>query len=167
MRNEIRPPVPMSQMLEPYPVRRTPWMDVARDEIGVHEIAGDASNPRILEFLRTVLKSWLPKFLRDETPWCAAFVNWCLGRCGIQGTGKPNAKSYLAYGEATANPQYGDIVVFKRGVLPWQGHVAFFVKFAGGGENRRVVVLGGNQHNQVCMQRRELDDVLGYRVVPI
>ena len=31
------------------PLQGTPWMDVAREEIGVKEIVGDNHNPRVLD----------------------------------------------------------------------------------------------------------------------
>src|SRR5687767_318890 len=73
-----------------------PWVRVAVGELGQRERAGKRrNNPRILGYLRAVgLEGW------DETPWCAAFANWCMARAGIAGTGRATARSWLAWGTA-------------------------------------------------------------------
>ena len=116
-----------------------PWLDEAYKEIGVAEEPGKPDNPRILMYLRTVLKTSLPKFLRDETAWCSAFVNWCMVSNSVPGTGAPNARSWLRWGESCP-PRVGAVCVFKRGVLPWQGHVGFYI----GESGDNILVLGGS-----------------------
>jgi len=89
------------------PVAEPKWLVIARNEIGVREVPGTRDNARVLEYLATVLKTRLPRWFRDETPWCAAFVNWCLEQGGIKGTGKPNARSYIKYGKRLDKPRVG------------------------------------------------------------
>lgn len=94
-----------------------------------------------------------------KTAWCAGFVNAIEKACGGKGTGKLLARSYLKYGTPVDQPQPGDIVVLKRGLLPWQGHVGYFVKEVGD----QILVLGGNQSNKVCQKYYPKKKLLGYR----
>lgn len=135
-----------------------PWLSVARREIGTKERFGNADNPRVLEYLRTCT---IPiGMLHDETPWCSAFVNWCVERAGLRGTRRANARSWLSWGAALEQPEYGCVVVFQRGTA-YQGHVGFWM-----GESSRagfIDVLGGNQANSVCVKPYDVERVLGYR----
>jgi len=95
----------------------------------------------------------------DITPWCAAFVNWCIARGAspagsTQFTEEQLAKTTLSAASGsfrcwkdTATPQPGDLVVFaqtgtERFVCSGTGHVGFFLGIADDG---RIRVLGGNQ----------------------
>ena len=136
-----------------------PWFRIAMEELlqGVAEIKGPVHNPRIVEYHRgTTLKA-----KTDEVPWCSSFVNWCMQRSGTERTDRADARSWLSWGEAIKKPRVGCIVVFKRGLLPWQGHVGFFVGFCGG----KVLCLGGNQKNSVNISAYPKNKVLGYRWV--
>lgn len=132
-------------------------MFVAFNELGVKERAGAAYHPRILEYLVSVGiedKS-------DEIPWCSAFVEWCLNQAGIEGTGSGLARSWLEFGSAVPAAEIGDIVVFKRGLQPWMGHVGFFLNI----EEDYIYVLGGNQGNEVSVKAYLRDSVIGIRRV--
>lgn len=94
-----------------------------------------------------------------KTAWCAGFINSIEKALGREGTGKLLARSFLKYGEKVERPKPGDIVVLKRGLLPWQGHVGIYVKTIGD----EVLVLGGNQSNMVCQKYYPKKKVLGYR----
>jgi uncharacterized protein (TIGR02594 family) len=132
-----------------------PWIDVAIQEIGVREIAGPRTNPRISEYLKTV-----GLFTGDETPWCSAFVNWTMQQAGYHGTSKANARSWLNWGIALDAPKFGAVVVFWRGdPKGGLGHVAFYV--ADRGDN--VLVLGGNQSDMVQASLYPKSRILGYR----
>lgn len=138
---------------------RTPQPDLltcAMHEVGVSEVSGRASNPRIDEYLSTVGLSG------DETPWCAAFVNWVLEASGLPGTGAPNARSFLRWGMDIPldDAQPGDIVVFARGSSSWEGHVAFFSRRV---DSATIAVVGGNQKNSVCEDTYSTDRLLGVR----
>ena len=94
--------------------------------------------------------------------WCAGFVNGTLKKAGIQGTGKDNARSFLAWGQPTSNPKKGDIVVLWRGSPgSWKGHVGYY--YGTSGDN--VLILGGNQNNQVSIETYPKSRVLGYRSI--
>jgi uncharacterized protein (TIGR02594 family) len=143
-----------------------PWMAIARAELGVKEsAAGD--NPRILEFLRsTTLPA--PLAAHDETAWCSAFVNWCVERAGLEGTDSASARSWLAWGKPVAgDPPPGCVVVLERPPNPESGHVGFLAETPDRSaplEERRVAVLGGNQHDEVNVSRYPAARVLGFRI---
>lgn len=95
-------------------------------------------------------------------PWCAAFVNAILKERDIQGTNSNLARSFLKWGKDVSNePKEGDIVVLKRGSLPWQGHVGIFMGDWDQGDY--IMVLGGNQSNRVKIELYASSSVIGYR----
>lgn len=134
-----------------------PWMDIARKEIGVKEIAGDRDNPRVIEYHQVGAPSLNAQ--ADSVPWCAAFVGWVLDRYGSRGTGRAVARSYLKWGYSIPEPRVGCVVVLKRGDSTWQGHVGFVVEVG----PIYIKVLGGNQSDEVNIQRFARYKVLGYR----
>jgi uncharacterized protein (TIGR02594 family) len=101
-----------------------------------------------------------------RTEWCAAFVNAVLELDGIPGSESVSenpllARSFLDWGQAV-NPediQPGDIVVFPRGSVTWQGHVGFFV----GATDKHWIILGGNQNNTVNYQLFNPKRAIGIR----
>jgi len=127
-------------------------------ENGVAEYIGQASNPRVLEYLKSVdLNSEMQN--TDETSWCSAFVNWCLQKAGGNGTRNAMARSFLAWGKEAKNPKRGDIVVFRRGFNGISGHVAFVIDIG----PIYVTCYGGNQSDKVCTAKYLRANVLGYR----
>jgi uncharacterized protein (TIGR02594 family) len=135
------------------------WFYVAIDEYNKHitEVVGKLGNPRIIEYLHsTNLDSNAAN--SDETPWCSAFVNWCVEKSGYAGTESAWARSWLKWGKAIEEPSKGCIVVFERGIDA--GHVAFFVSKISDSE---IEVLGGNQGNKVCIKSYPINKLLGYR----
>jgi uncharacterized protein (TIGR02594 family) len=117
-------------------------------------------NPRILAYLNSTTIKGTPFALHDETPWCAAFVNYCIEHAGMRGTKLANARSWLAWGVPLQLPRLGCIAIFKddkRG--PKSGHVGFYVTDT----ELQIHVYGGNQGNRVGMQPRLKVDLLGYR----
>ncbi|WP_296205062.1 glycosyl hydrolase 108 family protein, partial [uncultured Hyphomicrobium sp.] len=69
------------------------------------------------------------------------------------------ARSYLAWGEALAEPRMGAVAVFSRGSDPALGHVGFWL----GESDGDVVLLGGNQGNQVSVVRYSKERLIGLR----
>lgn len=132
-----------------------PWLGIALSELGEKEIPGELHNPRIVEYLKSTTLG-KPYNEKDETPWCSAFVNWCVEKSGFEGTDSAWARGWMNWGVAIAEPQRGCIAVFTRGNA---GHVAFFLELDG--ENIRV--LGGNQQNSVSIAVYKADRLLGYR----
>ncbi len=159
-----------------------PWYEIALREMaaGVAE-SGSGAHPRILEYLATCSDLEEGEWERDATPWCSAFVNWCLARAGIEGTDSGWARAWAEWGEPIDPPPVGAIAVWARGrTAPdapvANGHVAFVVEDLGG----NLLVLGGNQSDCVCLKAypklgyltdtadssapvRELYELIGYR----
>ena len=131
-------------------------VSAARAHLGVKEWPGAKSNPAVEVFFA---RAGHPG-LTDDVPWCAAFVGAVLAECGIQPSGNLMARSYVTWGRAVAtrDAQPGDIVVFKRGRPP-QGHVAFFLSWAGS----KIHVIGGNQGDQVSEAALPVEEVLAIR----
>ena len=131
------------------------WLQIARNEMGVKETPGKIHNKRILEYHQaTTLKA-----SADEIAWCAAFVCWCLEMSGQKSTRSAAARSYIKYGKAVKDFPVGAIVVLQRGEAIWQGHVGFIV----GSDKDSILVLGGNQGQEVCLKRFPKSRVLGVR----
>lgn len=132
-----------------------PWLEAARQEIGVYEIPGpDQNNERILEYLRTT--SYPQDGLTDEVKWCSAFVNWCLKKCGISGTREAaRAASWHRedWGVSLNAPRVGCLVVYSY-------HVGFYV---GDESTASLLLLGGNQSDEVNISTFPKHGVLSYR----
>lgn len=140
------------------PTGYPPWYEVAQQEIGVKEVPGVRSNPRILEyFAHTRLGG---NALNDSTAWCSAFVNFVMDKAGYKGTRRANARSWLDWGEKLHEPRLGCITVLWRTHPDSpQGHVGFLSAVL----PNRVVLLGGNQNNEVGNHEYGDGRVLGYR----
>lgn len=101
----------------------------------------------------------------DAVPWCSAFVAWTFARAGLAvppGVTRL-ARSWLrAAGllelELGAAP-HGAIVVLRRGTSSWQGHVGLLV----GRTRSLLLLLGGNQQDQVTVEPYAESDLLGVR----
>ncbi len=137
------------------PIVEPTWLAIARAEIGVKEYPGAEHNLRIVEYF----ESCLYQATTDETPWCSAFVNWCMQQAGIERTQSAMARSWLKWGKALKEPEHGCVVVFSRGTDKNSGHVAFYLETRGNG----ILVLGGNQSNSVCITSYAAGRVLGWR----
>lgn len=145
----------------------TPY-HMARQLIGQREHK-DGENPLILAMLRAGGAKWPSK---DEVPWCSAFVYslallWDLPR---PGGNYLRARSWLNVGQIVPleEAESGfDIVILKRGggeqppahVTDAPGHVGFYVAHHRSG----LMLLGGNQGDQVSIDEYLTDRVLGVR----
>lgn len=113
-------------------------------------------------YLNNLIKNTIQQTMDvRKTAWCAAFVGAILEANGIPSTKKLNARSYLKWGVPVElhKADFGDVVVFKRGIIPWQGHVAFY---ASRGVDY-IRVFGGNQNDKVCYKNYPLNKLLGIR----
>jgi uncharacterized protein (TIGR02594 family) len=140
-------------------MNKYPWMEIARSKLGIHEIPGPRANAFIVECLRSTTIG-APENRSDETPWCSAFVNWCITQAGLEGTNSAWARSWLDWGREPNDDEFeeGVIVILERG--PESGHVGFLVDW----DDDRVKLLGGNQGDAVSEAWFPMDRVLGYRV---
>jgi uncharacterized protein (TIGR02594 family) len=132
------------------------WLKLAFVERGVAEQPGlFEHNPRIIEYhSATSLKA-----TRDEVPWCSAFACWCMEKAGVKSTRSAAARSWLDWGREVRRPEPGTVVVLKRGDHSWQGHVGFWI----GEDASRILVLGGNQGDEVSQAWYSKARVLSYR----
>jgi uncharacterized protein (TIGR02594 family) len=124
------------------------WLKVAESEIGIHETPGPKATARITEYHATTSL----KATSDEVPWCASFVNWCIGRAGLKGTNSAAAKSWCSWG-VPCDVREGAVVVIKQrrtGKDKATGsasgyHVGFLIERT----PDHVRILGGNQGDSV------------------
>jgi uncharacterized protein (TIGR02594 family) len=131
--------------------------NTAKKELGVKEIPGKDHNKRILEYLETCGIN-----AGDETPWCSAFVNWCVEQSKMKGTDSATARSWMSWGKESSGKK-GDIVVFWREKIDgWKGHVGFVNSIEADGS---IYVLGGNQADSVSIAKYSRDRLLGFREV--
>lgn len=130
------------------------WLAIARPLVGLHEVKGAEHSPEIIGMWRAIKRSGIQD---DETPWCAAFVGACLERAGIRSSRFESAASYLKWGVRLDGPAHGCIVVFSR---DGGGHVGFVVGVDASGN---LLVLGGNQGDQVSVKAFPTTRVTGYR----
>lgn len=109
----------------------------------------------------------------DTTPWCAAFVNWCLRHAGIKGTDNAGSQSFIntnwgreiwRKGDGPPTPaRTGDIAVFRHQSDPARGHVAFFNRISATLPGH-IDVLGGNQLEHLGGQIVHLIDLVPMRI---
>lgn len=129
----------------------------ALSQYGEKETTGSKHNPDIVAYFKEAGHSGIKD---DETAWCSAFVNAIAKRAGYVTSGALNARSWMAVGQETKEPQPGDVaVLWRESKTSFKGHVAFFVRE----DEQYVYLLGGNQNNQVCIAPFTKDRVLGYR----
>jgi uncharacterized protein (TIGR02594 family) len=149
--------IPESEASTPIvPAEEFPWMTIALSEVGMREATGEGDNQRVLEYLRsTDLERDAAS--KDSTPWCSAFVNWCVEKSGFAGSNSARARSWLSWGKSVSRPRRGCIVVFSR---QGGGHVGFFV----GQNGVDYLVLGGNQSDEVRIAGYAKARLLGFRV---
>ena len=138
----------MGESVAPPAVGPTPWMDLLKNNIGASEVPGARANALIV----SMFKYTSYKTDSDETPWCAACVNWALRVTGYKGTNSAAAKSFDDYGTA-CEPKYGAVITIRH---PGGGrHVTFFdhwVDEAG----KIAACLGGNQSNKLKISNYNL-----------
>lgn len=133
--------------------------ELAQRFVGIKEIPGSQDNPHVLAMLK--LDGDWPE--HDEVAWCSAFTNYIAWLLRLPRSKRLNARSWLDVGVpiqlGAAEPGF-DVVVFWRGSAgAATGHVGFFA----GREGGDILVLGGNQNNQVSVARYDGDRLLGIR----
>jgi uncharacterized protein (TIGR02594 family) len=132
---------------------------IACAEIGVKEIPGQAHNARILQYAS---EAGFQDVKDDETAWCSIFLSWCCLKAGLKRSTKLNARSWLAVGTVTTQPEPGDIIVYwRKAIESWEGHVGIYMGTSSDGS--RCYTLGGNQANMVSISGFDSSKVLGYR----
>ncbi|UYZ80387.1 TIGR02594 family protein [Moraxella bovis] len=144
------------------------WIAHGRKLVGTKEIKGLKHNPVILSLWRSAFEATsqplTSAFKNDETAWCGGFVGGVLAETGLSHhipKSFPMARSWLKAGTKLNNPTYGCIVVFWRGNPKGaSGHVGFVV---GRDKTGNLMVLGGNQSDEINIKPFSTTRVLGYR----
>ena len=121
-----------------------PWMSIAKGYIGTHEGNGLVNNPTVMRFF---VEAGHAEIRNDHTtPWCAAFVGAVLHEAHLPTTGTLWALDYAKYGQKLSGPVVGAIGTKTRN---GGGHVFFVAGF----DAQFVYALGGNQNDQVCIEK--------------
>lgn len=139
-------------------------------ELGVAEIPGPKSNPRIDEYLSVAIRNGKPLGLRgdDQFSWCACFFSWCglppdMTPCAAVAEMVTQAKATGRWRAADVfhDPKPGDAALFKRsGQDPRTGglgHIAR-VKVAPDASGNYVTVGGNEGAGVVKLTERNLSD---------
>lgn len=151
-------------------------LEVAVAELGVHEVPGVGSNPRISAYLDGAVRG--PSRARvgltdDSTSWCAAFASWCAHVAAKPGESVPHewrasvrelvedARASGAWRDAKGyEPKVGDLAIFGRdGQDPRKGghgHVARVETPPD--EAGAYVTIGGNESDSVKRTARGISD---------
>lgn len=129
----------------------------ALNNYGVVEGAGDANNPLILEWAKE-LNGWIGEwYTQDSVPWCGLFVAICAKRAGFGFNQKAlSAREWVNWGQPVTDAMLGDVLVFQR---PEGGHVGLYA----GEDGECFHVLGGNQHDMVCITRVDKSRLIAAR----
>jgi uncharacterized protein (TIGR02594 family) len=147
-RSGVSPPVPVpAKQAEP------PWMTWAKKEVGFHEIG---QNRGIEKYIS------LGKCGSVGDPWCSIFCNAALESSGVRGSRSALARSFERdpFFVKLDGPALGAITTMWRGSIgSGLGHVFLY---AGESEGGRVLALGGNQSDQVCLQYEPRNRIVGY-----
>lgn len=141
----------MSSLLPP--AGRPEWPLHYREALkllGTREVLGSASNPVILAWAKEVgfARLGIP-YTTDATPWCGLFAAVCFTRAGLEPPPiAVRALQWAKIGTPVAQPQVGDVLVFRR---PGGGHVGFYEAE----DATHYWTLGGNQADGVNTMRIE------------
>lgn len=130
---------------------------VAIGYLGLQEFVGGRHNEIIVDMFKQIGHSWVKD---DETAWCSCFVNFVALLLGLTRSGKLDARSWLNVGTEIEHPLHGDIVVVSRPGAAWMGHVGVFCGYS---SNGNIMILGGNQANEVNITAYKKDRLLGFR----
>lgn len=124
-------------------------MRAALNLLGVYEKPGRANNPQIMAWAEECREAGLnvAGYTADSVPWCGLFVAYVMLAAGRKSVDAPLwALNWSRYGEDGGQPEFGDILTFKRN---GGGHVGFYVAE----DQLYYHVLGGNQSDKVNIMR--------------
>lgn len=143
---------------------RPPWLVAGMTQLGVHEDAGAANDPQIMEWADEVGGAVAKAYAADAIPWCALFANWCLTRAGLKGTGTLWALHFDDVGMwpnvKLAGPAVGAFMPMRR---EGGGHITICVGRMKVGRTWYLAGLGGNQSDAVTIAAFPKDRPLAFR----
>jgi uncharacterized protein (TIGR02594 family) len=125
------------------------WLTKARSYLGFHETGDNQGIDQLVQMAHCGA---------NGEPWCAIFVNAMLESSGIRGTRSPAAASFTESPlfRRLEGPQLGCLCTFTR---PGGNHVAFYT---GSDSSGRLLILGGNQSDSVCIEAHSTDTLTGF-----
>jgi len=137
------------------------YLKRAADDVGLNEANSDGtSNKEVEKYIIAVTGK---RANATDVPWCAYWVGGILKETKYPQSGSGMARSYLHYGTKVEDGDWkqGDIVVFWRGRRDdgVMGHVGFLI----GWDEDSVIILGGNQGDEVCFQEFPIHKILAVR----
>lgn len=122
------------------------WLEIAKKEIGINE---RENKDRIHEYFEETRQDdfWWDNIANGIPAWCAVFINYCLKKSYLPGTGSPAAIDFLKWGDKLNEPQVGCVaVLYRLNPLSWESHVGFVTEIS----FTKIKLLGGNQGDAVC-----------------
>ncbi|NMH60653.1 TIGR02594 family protein [Alteromonas ponticola] len=136
-----------------------PWLEIAMNLLDVKEVAGQGSNPLIIDW---AAKLGLADYHDDDIPWCGLFVAHCISS-QLSNEAVPNnpllARNWQKFGKQTT-PGLGAVLVFWReSKQSYKGHVGLYWAE----DEDAYHVIGGNQSNAVTITRIAKDRLLEAR----
>lgn len=130
-----------------------PWLIAARADLGNAETLGPNDSPFLRRMWASLSASWLL-----GQPWCGGAVAHWMQQAGVAyPKDYYRAKAWLGWGTTLTGPAVGCVVVFER---QGGGHVGLVTGRSTAGN---LLVLGGNQGDQVRESPFSAARVLGYR----
>lgn len=135
-------------------------IQLAAPEIGVTEVKGEESNPRIMAYAQQIgFDNW---YHNDDTPWCSVFLNWAAEQAGLERSDDGRARSWQSVGKVIERPEPGDIALFaptaERDRIT---HVGIYVGYSQ--DYKRIYLLGGNQSDQVNISGFRVETLVEFR----
>ena len=132
-------------------------MDKVSNYYGLREFEGSKHNKIVVSFFQRLGYDYITD---DETPWCAAFINFCAKEIGANYPKSLRARHWMNCGVSIDNPTIGDIAVFGYGgASGTSGHVSIYISE----DSENIYCLGGNQSNEVNISSYCKEDLLGFR----
>lgn len=92
-------------------------LQIAQSQIGLGEIGGNNQGIYVNKYLNG----------RDNLPWCAGFISYCLKKSGVKISYTLRARDFLNLGKQINNPKPNDLIVFSR---QGGGHVGIVEKIS-------------------------------------
>jgi uncharacterized protein (TIGR02594 family) len=139
------------------------WLELMKWH-GLQEVPGSLSNPTIISWFKEFGYDWVED--DSETAWCSLTINKVAKDCGLEYTGKLDARSWMTIGKGVTDPKIGHLVVFWREKKAgWKGHVGLFAGWSK--DKKHILTLGGNQNNMIGIRAYPIAafdfGLLGYR----
>ena len=152
---------------ESYPLR---WQCIAMKELnlGVQEIEGEESNPRILDYAEYAASNSSFRQQGDNIPWAGLFVAWVIAQSGVDTKILPSnpyaGRNWLKFGKEIENPVPGVIAVFYVSDKSNRHSVRHsVVGFYDGEDKDGIYIIAGNINDSVKRHKLPHDRLIGYR----